>query len=147
MLTTQAHLRKSVSLSSKGTTGLLHLQGRKCAKIGRPANSACPSKSAAGLTGCHLFRALKLGVNHLDTSDAYGPHTNETLIGALPRRSFISQDCIEGLAQFWQLDSLHILQQQPSTAYDHARLQAKLYLTTEKIMTSVQNLEYVMSPL
>ena len=147
MLTTQAHLLKSVSLSSKGTIGLMHLQGRMCAKIGRPANSACPSKYAAALTGCHLFRALELGINHLDTSDAYGPHTNETLIGALPRRSLISQDYIEGLAQFWQLKSLHILQQRPNTAYDHARLQAKLFLTTEKIMTSVQNLEYVMSPL
>ena len=147
MLTTQAHLLKSVSLSSKGTIGLLHLQARKCANIGRPANSACPSKYAAALTRCHLFRALELGINHLDTSDAYGPHTNETLIGALPRRSLISQDCIEGLAQFWQLNSLHILQQRPNTAYDHARLQAKLFLTTEKIMTSVQSLEYVMSPL
>ena len=147
MLTTQAHLQKSVSLSSKGTIGLLHLQGRECAKIGRPANSACPSKYAAALTGCHLFRALELGINLLDTSDAYGPHTNETLIGALPRRSLISQDCIEGLAQFRQLNSLHILQQQANTAYDHARLQAKLFLTTEKIMTSVQSLEYVMSPL
>ncbi|MEP7139635.1 MAG: aldo/keto reductase, partial [Caldimonas sp.] len=28
-----------------------------------------------------LRRALDLGVNFLDTSDAYGPHTNEELIG------------------------------------------------------------------
>jgi len=29
-----------------------------------------------------LERALELGVNFLDTSDAYGPHTNEELLGA-----------------------------------------------------------------
>ena len=28
-----------------------------------------------------IHRALELGVNHLDTSDAYGPHTNEKLVG------------------------------------------------------------------
>src|SRR6202011_6123530 len=28
-----------------------------------------------------LHRALALGVDFLDTSDAYGPHTNEELIG------------------------------------------------------------------
>jgi aryl-alcohol dehydrogenase-like predicted oxidoreductase len=28
-----------------------------------------------------LHRALELGVNFLDTSDAYGPHTNEELVG------------------------------------------------------------------
>jgi aryl-alcohol dehydrogenase-like predicted oxidoreductase len=28
-----------------------------------------------------LDRALELGVNFLDTSDVYGPHTNEELVG------------------------------------------------------------------
>ena len=28
-----------------------------------------------------IHRALDLGVNFLDTSDAYGPHTNEELVG------------------------------------------------------------------
>src|ERR1700679_1838250 len=28
-----------------------------------------------------IDRALELGVNFLDTSDAYGPHTNEVLVG------------------------------------------------------------------
>lgn len=28
-----------------------------------------------------IHRALELGINHLDTSDAYGPHTNEKLVG------------------------------------------------------------------
>jgi aryl-alcohol dehydrogenase-like predicted oxidoreductase len=28
-----------------------------------------------------LHRALELGINFLDTSDAYGPHTNEVLVG------------------------------------------------------------------
>ncbi|CAL5229031.1 g12278 [Coccomyxa viridis] len=28
-----------------------------------------------------IHRALELGINHLDTSDAYGPHTNERLVG------------------------------------------------------------------
>ncbi|MGX7827670.1 aldo/keto reductase [Actinokineospora sp. 24-640] len=28
-----------------------------------------------------IHRALDLGVNHLDTSDMYGPHTNERLVG------------------------------------------------------------------
>ena len=26
-------------------------------------------------------RALELGITHLDTSDMYGPHTNEILVG------------------------------------------------------------------
>ena len=29
-----------------------------------------------------IARALELGCNFLDTSDAYGPHTNERLVGA-----------------------------------------------------------------
>jgi len=28
-----------------------------------------------------IERALELGINFLDTSDAYGPHTNEVLVG------------------------------------------------------------------
>src|ERR1017187_5392632 len=28
-----------------------------------------------------LERALELGINFLDTADAYGPHTNEELVG------------------------------------------------------------------
>src|SRR6202040_3031891 len=28
-----------------------------------------------------IHRALELGVNFLDTSDSYGPHTNEELVG------------------------------------------------------------------
>ena len=44
---------------------------------------ACPLPTT--LTHMHLMRsalqvihrALELGINHLDTSDAYGPHTNE----------------------------------------------------------------------
>src|SRR3954449_3804733 len=28
-----------------------------------------------------IHRALELGVNFLDTSDVYGPHTNEVLVG------------------------------------------------------------------
>ena len=28
-----------------------------------------------------IHRALELGITHLDTSDAYGPHTNEKLVG------------------------------------------------------------------
>ena len=31
-----------------------------------------------------IHRALELGINHLDTSDAYGPHTNERLVGEWP---------------------------------------------------------------
>ena len=30
-----------------------------------------------------IHRALELGINHLDTSDAYGPHTNERLVGGV----------------------------------------------------------------
>ena len=28
-----------------------------------------------------IHRALELGINFLDTSDVYGPHTNEELVG------------------------------------------------------------------
>jgi len=28
-----------------------------------------------------IHRALELGINHLDTSDAYGPHINEKVVG------------------------------------------------------------------
>src|SRR2546421_9700542 len=28
-----------------------------------------------------IHRALELGINFLDTADAYGPHTNEELVG------------------------------------------------------------------
>jgi len=28
-----------------------------------------------------IDRALELGINFLDTSDVYGPHTNEVLVG------------------------------------------------------------------
>ena len=34
----------------------------------------------AGVAG-HIDRALELGINFLDTSDMYGPHTNEVLVG------------------------------------------------------------------
>ena len=53
--------------------------------------------------------------------------------------------CIEVLAQFWQLNNFHVLQERSSTACGHARLQAKLSLTTEKSLTFVQSLEYVMN--
>lgn len=31
-----------------------------------------------------IHRALQLGITHLDTSDAYGPHINEKLVGKQP---------------------------------------------------------------
>src|SRR4029450_9909048 len=32
-------------------------------------------------SSAHIHRALDLGINFLDTSDIYGPHTNEVLVG------------------------------------------------------------------
>lgn len=37
-----------------------------------------------------IHRALELGINHLDTSDAYGPHTNEKLVGGLHNTSLFT---------------------------------------------------------
>ena len=34
-----------------------------------------------------IHRALDLGCSFLDTSDMYGPHTNERLVGARDRRA------------------------------------------------------------
>jgi aryl-alcohol dehydrogenase-like predicted oxidoreductase len=40
-------------------------------------SEAVPEAEGVGL----IHRAMELGVDHLDTSDAYGPHTNERLVG------------------------------------------------------------------
>ena len=36
-----------------------------------------------------IHRALDLGVNFLDTSDIYGPHTNEELVGRERSRQIV----------------------------------------------------------
>jgi aryl-alcohol dehydrogenase-like predicted oxidoreductase len=43
------------------------------------AYHAEPVPDAEGIALIH--RAIDIGVDHLDTSDAYGPHTNEVLVG------------------------------------------------------------------
>lgn len=35
-------------------------------------------------------RALELGITHLDTSDMYGPHTNEQFVGELLAAQFLT---------------------------------------------------------
>ena len=40
-----------------------------------------------------IHRALELGINHLDTSDAYGPHTNEKLVGERHHTVLLIQPC------------------------------------------------------
>jgi len=39
-----------------------------------------------------LVKIISLGINHLDTSDVYGPHTNELLIGRTLKEAGISRD-------------------------------------------------------
>lgn len=42
--------------------------------------TAAPQQEEESIATIH--RALELGVTHLDTSDVYGPFTNEVLVGA-----------------------------------------------------------------
>lgn len=71
MLNTQLEQR------SLGTQGLkVSAQGLGCMGMSEFYGAFDDAESVAT-----LHRALELGVNFLDTSDAYGPHTNEVLIG------------------------------------------------------------------
>ena len=47
-----------------------------------------------------IHRALELGINHLDTSDAYGPHTNEI--------SCLSAYTAEKYSSYWSTLSCHL---------------------------------------
>jgi aryl-alcohol dehydrogenase-like predicted oxidoreductase len=71
MLDTQLEQR------SLGTQGLkVSAQGLGCMGMSEFYGAFDDAESIAT-----LHRALELGVNFLDTSDAYGPHTNEVLVG------------------------------------------------------------------
>lgn len=71
MLSTQLEQR------SLGTQGLkVSAQGLGCMGMSEFYGALDDAESIAT-----LHRALELGVNFLDTSDAYGPHTNEVLVG------------------------------------------------------------------
>jgi len=62
-----------------GSTGRsVHPVGLGCMGLSW-AYHADPVPDAEGIALIH--RAIELGVDHLDTSDAYGPHTNEVLVG------------------------------------------------------------------
>ena len=60
------------------TKRLVHPVGLGCMGL----SWAYHDKAVDEATGIALIhKAIELGVNHFDTSDAYGPHTNEELVG------------------------------------------------------------------
>jgi aryl-alcohol dehydrogenase-like predicted oxidoreductase len=60
-----------------GTSGLrVSALGLGC--MGMSANYGAPDEARGQAT---IDRALELGITLLDTADAYGPHTNESLVG------------------------------------------------------------------
>lgn len=60
------------------TNRLVHPVGLGCMGL----SWAYHEKAVDEATGIALIhRAIELGVDHFDTSDAYGPHTNEELVG------------------------------------------------------------------
>ena len=62
-----------------GATGRsVHPVGLGCMGLSWAYHSE-PVPESEGIALIH--RAIELGVDHLDTSDAYGPHTNEVLVG------------------------------------------------------------------
>jgi aryl-alcohol dehydrogenase-like predicted oxidoreductase len=69
-----------VQVRKLGSQGLqASVQGLGC--MGMSAfYTAAPQQEQENIATIH--RALELGVTHLDTSDVYGPFTNEVLVGA-----------------------------------------------------------------
>ena len=65
---------QSVTLGSQGLT--VARQGLGCMGMSEFYGQGDDEESIAT-----IHRALELGVTMLDTSDIYGPHTNETLVG------------------------------------------------------------------
>src|SRR5919109_2789879 len=65
---------QTVSLGSQGLT--VSRQGLGCMGM---SEFYGPGDDAESIATIH--RALELGVTFLDTSDIYGPHTNERLVG------------------------------------------------------------------
>jgi aryl-alcohol dehydrogenase-like predicted oxidoreductase len=72
----EIRIMKSRSLGSQGA--VVSAIGLGCMGLSDFYTSSLPDE-AAGLA--LLQRALDLGVSFLDTSDAYGPHRNEVLVG------------------------------------------------------------------
>jgi predicted aldo/keto reductase-like oxidoreductase len=70
----------AVPVRKLGSQGLqATIQGLGC--MGMSAfYTAAPQQEEESIATIH--RALELGVTHLDTSDVYGPFTNEVLVGA-----------------------------------------------------------------
>lgn len=69
----------AVPVRKLGSQGLqASVQGLGC--MGMSAfYTAAPQQEEESVATIH--RALELGVTHLDTSDVYGPFTNEVLVG------------------------------------------------------------------
>jgi aryl-alcohol dehydrogenase-like predicted oxidoreductase len=81
-----------VPVRKLGSQGLhASVQGLGC--MGMSAfYTAAPQQEEESIATIH--RALELGITHLDTSDVYGPFTNEVLVGACNGPKQIGCSCL-----------------------------------------------------
>jgi aryl-alcohol dehydrogenase-like predicted oxidoreductase len=69
-----------------GSQGMeVSLQGLGCMSMSAFYGSPKPEPDMISL----IHHAIQSGVTHLDTSDVYGPHTNELLLGKVITFSYV----------------------------------------------------------
>jgi aryl-alcohol dehydrogenase-like predicted oxidoreductase len=93
----------AVPVRKLGSQGLqVSVQGLGCMGMSF-LYTAAPQQEAESLATIH--RALELGVTHLDTSDVYGPFTNEVLVGTCRHtRQQYTTECIHHTVGYAALD-------------------------------------------